>query len=57
MHQRNDFAHRFQHTVLFGHILLQLIFDDNVVPQNHQHGYHSMQRLLDTGREHLSQRG
>jgi hypothetical protein len=30
-------THRFQYAVLFGHILMQLIFDNYIVPQNHQH--------------------
>ena len=31
-------TYRFQYTVLFVYILLQLISDDNVMPQNHENG-------------------
>ena len=31
-------TYRFQNTVLFVYILLQLISDDNVMPQNHENG-------------------
>ena len=41
-------THRFQHTILFVYVLLQLIFDDQVMPQNHEYREQSVQRLLYT---------